>query len=53
MGFPLLEAWLFKDEDRRPRLALAPVRGVLSTRDGLFTTTYIKIMQNIKGGQLG
>jgi hypothetical protein len=26
MGFPLLEAWLFRDEDRKPGWALAPVR---------------------------
>jgi len=27
IGFPLLEAWLFKDEDRKSRLACALVRG--------------------------
>jgi hypothetical protein len=30
IGFPLLGAWLFKDEDRKSPSALAPVHGSVS-----------------------
>jgi hypothetical protein len=45
IGFPLLEAWLFKDEDRKSRWALRQFTAPFP----LINTKYIKIMGNRDG----